>query len=92
LKGTGRIVLIAGECSLWLLPIQNFHDLPIRHIAHLIVLLDNIAALITNATFALWHQCITYLIGFADIAIDTSPAFVTLAVLILSHGSVLAIA
>lgn len=91
LKGTGCIVFIAGKSSLWLLSIQNLNDLPIRHVAHLVVLLDNVAALITNATFAFRHQCITCLIGFADIAVDTGPAFVALAVLILSHGPVLAI-
>jgi hypothetical protein len=56
LKGTGRVLLLACKGNLRLLPVQDFHNLSVRYVAHLIVLLDHFAVSITYTTLIFWHQ------------------------------------
>lgn len=67
-------VCIARESGLGLLVLELVEDLPVGDVAHLVVLLDQLALLEADATLALGHHGVAGLVGLADIAVDASPA------------------
>ena len=85
------IFRITGECYLRRPLLQLVQDLSICDIAHLMVLFDKPAALITNATLTVWHQSIAGVVSRANIAVDPVPAFVTLTRTISARRSILAV-
>lgn len=84
LEVAGSLVGIAAECGLWLLLLQLIQDLPVRNVAHLVVLFDHQAPLVAHSTLTVRHHGIAPLIGGAYIAVDPLPAFFTIAIRALS--------
>lgn len=75
--------------DLWLLLLQLIQNLPVGDIAHLVVLFHDDARLIANAVFIFGHHSIASLVRFADIAVETTPAVCTFAVIAFPHRPVL---
>jgi hypothetical protein len=75
---------------LGLLLLEELHNLRIGDIAHLMVLLDDVAALVAYTSFVIWHERIACVVGLADIAVYPAPTCVALARLLAPHRSVVA--
>jgi hypothetical protein len=75
-------LLVAGKGGLGLLVLELIEDLPVCNVAHLEVLLDELAVLVANTTLAVWHHGVACVVRFADIAIDACPTIATLALLL----------
>ncbi len=80
-------LLPAGEGCLRYFAIEHGKDLLVRDSAHLMVLLYNLAILITDTTIAGFHQRIACVVLGTDIAVDSSPALVTFASVAFSYRS-----
>ena len=80
LKVACGIWLVAGERDLWFLVFELIDDLAVRHIAHLVVLFDQLGFLEAHAPSLLRHECIAGLIRLADIAVEPRPALIAFAV------------
>jgi hypothetical protein len=91
LEVAGVIVRITCKCDLRFPSIQDFDNLPVRYIAHLVVLFYYVSILVANSTFAFGHQLVASLVGCTDIAVDTAPTFRTIAGIGGSHRSVISI-
>ena len=81
---------LACKSSLRDLAIEHVQDLFVGDATHLVILLDDLAILITNTAIAGLHQGVAGLVLGADIAVDARPAFVAIAMLALSHLPVFA--
>lgn len=79
---------VAREGGLGLLVLELVEDLPVGDVAHLVVLLDQLAFLEADATLALGHHGVAGLVRLADIAVDASPAVVAVARVAASWGPV----
>lgn len=90
LKVACLILSIARECDLRCPFLQLIQDLPVRHIAYLVVFSHNAEVLVTNTPFALGHQSITGIVSLADIAVNAFPTLLALALAISSLRPVLA--
>lgn len=75
---------VARKGGLWLLVFQLVENLPVRDVADLEVLLDQLAVLVAHAALAVGHQSIAGTVGLADIAVDARPAFAALALSVAS--------
>lgn len=84
-------VSVAGEGGLGLLLLELIKNLAVGDITHLVVLIDDQALAITDATLALGHHGVTGVICLADIAVDAFPALFTLAVVALARQSVVSV-
>lgn len=91
LEVASRILLVASECDLWNFLFQKISNLPVCNLADLVILLDNFSILVAHTASALWHQCVASFVGLADVAIDSTPSFVALAVLVCSKWTILSI-
>ena len=67
---------------MWFLLFQLVQYLLVCNIANLEVLLDELAMLVADSTFAIWHPSIAGVIGLAYIAVDARPAFLAIALLL----------
>jgi hypothetical protein len=67
---------------------EQVGDLLVRNIARLVVVLDDITALIAYAAVAGLREGITSLVLCANIAVDSGPSFVALAFPAVSHRSI----
>jgi len=88
LEGTGCLLGIATERNLRPPSIQETEDILVCNIAHLVVLVYDFPILVAHAPILGGHQRIASLILRADVAINARPAFLTFAVVALSHGPV----
>jgi hypothetical protein len=88
LEGASIVLGIATKCYLRSSPIQDFDNVLVCNIAHLIVLMYDLSVLVANSSFAVWHQCITRLILGANIAVDARPSLFAFAIVALSHGPI----
>lgn len=79
---------VACEGHLWNLFTKQVPDLVVGHVAHLVVVLEDIAHLIANATIFRFHQSIAGFVLCAHIAVDAFPAFVTFAAVAITNRSV----
>lgn len=66
-------------------------NLAIGDVAHLVVLVDDQALTITDATLALRHHGVAGVVCLADVAVYTLPALFALAVVALARQSVVSI-
>lgn len=85
------VIFVAVESDLWLLSVQNLHDLLVRDITLLVVLMYHLSILITDSPIICWHQSITSLVFGANIAVYAGPAFFAFAVVPLSHRPIVSI-
>lgn len=81
-------LLVTSEGDLGDLVAKEVTDCLVRHIAHLVVLLDDLAAGVADATIARLGEGIAGLVARADIAVDARPPFVTFAMFLLAHWTV----
>ena len=79
LKVACLVVFLAGKCNLRALLAEQRGNLFVCNVAHLVVVVDNLAVLVTYATFASFHQCVTGFVVGTNIAINTCPALVAFA-------------
>lgn len=79
---------VAGKGSLGLLVLELVEDFPVGDVTHLVVLVDQLAFLETDAALALGHHGIAGLVGLADVAVDATPAILALASVTGPRGSV----
>lgn len=81
LKVACRFVGVTSECNLGLPPIQNIHNLPVRNIAHLVVLVDDLSILVADSSLLLVarHQGVTCFVRRTNVAVDSSPPIFTFA-------------
>tara|TARA_R110002060_G_scaffold28958_2_gene39116 strand:- start:10 stop:309 length:300 start_codon:yes stop_codon:yes gene_type:complete len=91
LEIASRVIFVAVESDLRLLPIQNLHDLLVRDITLLIVLMYHLPVLVTDSPIIRWHQSITSLVFGANIAVYAGPALFAFAVVPLSHRPIVSI-
>lgn len=83
---------VAREGPLRFLVLELIEDLPVGDIAHLEVLLDQLAFLVAHAALPIGHHSIASVVCFADVAVETRPAVSTLAIPVASSWcSVLAL-
>lgn len=82
---------VAGKGGLWLLLLELIENLAVGDVAHLVVLVDDQALAVTNATLALGHHGITGVVCLADVAVYALPALFTLAVMALARQSVVSV-
>ena len=80
---------VAREGSLGLLVLELVEDLPVGDVAHLVVLVDQLALLEADTALALGHHGIAGLVGLADVAVDAAPAVLALARVAVPGRSVL---
>jgi hypothetical protein len=85
------IFSVAGKCNLRSPPIQNFNNLNVRDIAHLMILFYYLAILIADSSFILGHQSIAGLVIRANIAIDACPPIFALTEIAISYGSIISV-
>lgn len=83
-------ISLAVEGCLGGLAVEHRKDLLIGNIAHLMVLLNNLAILITNTAIASFHKSVTSIVLSADVAVDTCPSVIAVASVALSHRSIFA--
>lgn len=74
-----------------LLLLELVEDLAVGDVAHLVVLVDDQALAITDATLALRHHGVTGVVCLADVAVYALPSLFTLAVVALAWQPVVAI-
>lgn len=91
LEIAGLVRSVAGKGDLGPLPIQDFHNLHICDIAHLVVLFHHLPILITYSSLLFRHHCIARGIGITDIAVYALPPLFAIAELCVSHGAILPI-
>lgn len=82
------LLFLAGECHLRDLRLKQLSDLLVCDIAHLVVVLDNLAVLIADAAVLGGSECVADVISRTDIAVDAGPAIVAVACLLRSHRSI----
>jgi hypothetical protein len=75
---------VTREGRLRLLVLQLVQDLLVRDVTDLEVFLDQSAILVADAAFAFRHHGVAGVIRLAYIAVDASPAVITLAFLLTS--------
>lgn len=90
LEIAGGIFLLASKRHLGTLLSKQPGDLLVGNSAHLVVVVDDLAILVADATFTSLHQCVAGLVAGADVAIDSFPAFVTITRSLAAHRTVLA--
>jgi hypothetical protein len=88
LEGASVVLGIATKCHLRSPPIQDFDNILVCNIAHLIVLMYDLSVPVANSSLVVWHQCITRLILGANVAVDARPSLFAFAVVALSHGPI----
>jgi len=84
LEITTTNVLLAGEGDLGDPVAQHLTDLGVGDIAHLVVLLDHLTASIAHAPVARLCEGIANIVACANVAVDASPARITLAFLLVT--------
>jgi hypothetical protein len=87
LKVAQGVLLGAGKRSLRDLPVEHLQNLRVRHVAHLVVLLNDLAVLVANTIVARLHKSVAGLILEADITVNAAPALVAFACVALSQWS-----
>jgi uncharacterized membrane protein len=68
---------------------EQISDFSVRYVAHLIVVVDDLSPLVTDAALASLHQSITSLVLCAYVAVDAGPAFIALARVAVTNWSVM---
>jgi hypothetical protein len=91
LEGALFAVGVAGEGGLGLLLLELIENLAVGDVAHLVVLIDDQALAVTDATLALGHHGVAGVVCLANIAVYTLPALFALAVVALARQSVMSI-
>lgn len=79
LEITRCIFLGAGECYFGTLFAQKCRDLFVGDVADLVVVVDDLAILVTDTTFTTFHQCVTSLVVGTDVTVDAGPTFTAVA-------------
>lgn len=79
---------MAGKGNLRHLLAKEVSDRPVRDIAHLVVLLHDLAARVADAAVTRLGHGIAGPITCAQVAVDAGPSFVAFAGLALSHRTV----
>jgi hypothetical protein len=74
LKGTILLLSVARKRGMRLSRIQRFHNLLIRDVTHLVILIHHQASLVAHTTFAFRHEHVAYIVSIAYIAVHTTPA------------------
>lgn len=80
---------VTSECDLRNLFAQQVPNLFVGDVAHLVVVLEEIAHLVADSALVRFHQRIACPIISAHVAIDTVPAVVAVAAVAFAHRSVL---
>jgi hypothetical protein len=88
LKCASFVFGIASERCLRPPPIQNFDNVSVCNIAHLIVLVYYFSILVADSPLLGRHQRITSFILGANIAVDARPSLFAFAVVALPHRSI----
>jgi hypothetical protein len=88
LKVTLSALLLAGEGDFGYSLLEKITNRSVRDLAHLVVLLDNFAACVADATIAFAGEGIAYAIRGANVAVDSRPPFVALAAVGIAYWSV----
>lgn len=88
LEGASFVFGIATECYLRPPPIENFDNVSVCDIAHLIVLVYDFSILVADSPLLGRHQRITSFILGANIAVDARPSLFTFAIIALPHRSI----
>jgi hypothetical protein len=79
------LVLLAGESDLRALFTEEVCDFSVGNFANLVVLAHDLSILITDAAFACLYHCIAGSVLRTDVAVDSCPTLVALAVVTGSH-------
>jgi hypothetical protein len=91
LEVASLILLLTRESHLRFPAVKLVQDLSIGYITHLEVLLDGDTLFVTPAALAFRHHGIAGIVRFADIAVDTGPAFFAATAVAFAPRAVLAI-
>lgn len=83
--------ILAGKRNLSLLLLQLILDLPVGNIAHLMVLIDDQPVLITHAALTIWHHSIASIVTLTDVAMNSTPPVLAIAIFAIAQGSIFAI-
>lgn len=89
LKVASAVAGITSEGDLWDLFAEQVSDLLVGDIAHLVVVLEEVAHLVANTTLVGFHQRVACPVIGAHVAVYTIPAVVAFAAVAFAHGSVL---
>jgi hypothetical protein len=63
-------LLVTGERGLRFLVLELVENLPVCDVAHLKVLLDQLAVLVAHTTLSVWDHSIAGVVRLADVAVD----------------------
>jgi hypothetical protein len=88
LKLASSILFLASEGDLRLLVAEQAGNLLVHNVANLVVVFHNLSVLIADTRIPSRHQRIASLVTSADVAVDSGPTFVALALIAGSHRSV----
>jgi hypothetical protein len=90
LEVTFASLSIATERRLCFLFLELIHNLAIRDVAHLVVLLHDQSLTVADTVFSIRHHGIACAVRFADIAVYSLPSFMTFALFPFSWKPILA--
>lgn len=82
--------LVAIKGDLRLAAAEHVKNWLVGDIAHLVVMVDDVAHLIAYSAFILWHESIAVLVFGANVAVYTRPSLVTGALVAAPHRSIFA--
>jgi hypothetical protein len=83
------ILPFASESDLWALFPEEGGDLFVRDIADLVVVVDDLAVLVTDTAFAGSHQGVASFVFGANVAVNTGPSLIAVASAPGTHRAVL---
>lgn len=66
---------VARKSGLGLLLLQSIEDLSVGNVTDLEVFLDQLAVLVADSALTIRHHGVASIVGLADVAVDTRPAF-----------------
>lgn len=89
LKVASAVAGVTRESDLWNLFAEQVSDLLVGDIAHLIIVFEKVAHLVTDASLVGFHESIARPVISAHVAVYALPAFVAVAAVAFAHGSVL---
>ena len=84
------VLPLAAKGGLGDLSVEHRQDLLVRDVAHLMVLVDDLAVLVADAAIAGLHESIAGVVLGANVAVDAGPSIVAVAGVAGSHGPILA--
>lgn len=79
LKVAEGILSLATEGGLGNLSVEHGEDLLVGNVAHLVILVDDLAVLVADAAIARFHESIAGIVLGANVAVDAGPSVVAVA-------------